>query len=470
MNTLKENLSLLLADDEENFLFSFRFSLEKAGFETIHTAMNESEIFHCLERYPVHILFLDLNMPGRDGLDLLPIIRQNYPDIQIIILTAVDNTDTAVRCIKEGAYDYIVKPVNRNRLLLTLEKVVEHLQIKQDMSNLQEAYFAGELKREESFEEILTRSPKMYSIFRYVEAICQSPQPVLVTGETGVGKELMARAIYKSGALNGPFVSVNIAGLDDTTFNDSLFGHRKGAFTGADRDREGLLKKAENGAVLLDEIGELNDNSQIKLLRLLNDGSYYPLGSDKLEHAKVRFILATNRNLEELVKKGKFRKDLFYRLISHHIHIPPLRERKEDIAYIVREVMKDAQKILQKTVYLTGQAMIQFSSYNYPGNIRELKNIVFDCIANTRDGETINIEYLETRLAGTPFSETSKHRGDRDLTVSSMTLADAELALIRTALSRAGGNQSRAAEQLGISRQALNKKIKRHPEILEGLS
>ena len=466
---MKNNVSILLADKDNDFLFSFKVILEREGYGKLFLAENEKDLQIHLENHDIQILFLDLNLSQSEGLELLSRIRQINPGLQIIIITADNNIEKAVECMKEGAYDYIIKPIDRNRVLITLDKLLNHLLIKEDVSNLQKAYFTGELKNEKCFSEILTRSPKMRSAFTYIEAISQSPQPVLISGETGVGKELIAKSIYCCAEMEGPYVSINIAGLDEATFNDSLFGHKKGAFTGADHDRDGLLKKAGKGAILLDEIGDLNETLQIKLLRLLNDGTYYPLGADKVEKANVRFIMATNRNLEDRVKNGQFRKDLYYRLISHRITIPPLRERSEDISYLVREMLRQAQKMLKKRVYLSGQAMAVFSDFDYPGNVRELKNIVFDCVANTPENENMSTEYLESRLRGEQSMLESSDLQGNLAGDGPMTLAEIEKEHIKKALKRNRGNQSRAAAELGISRQALNKRIKNNPNLLVNL-
>ncbi len=266
-------------------------------------------------------------MPYLSGTELLPTLVADFPDIPVMIMTASDDLETAIECLKMGAFDYLLKPVEPNRLISAIDKALKLNSLRNEVSSLKECLLTGRLEHSEAFSDIITSSQKMHAIFQYVEVISRSRQPILITGETGVGKELMACAIHKLSEPKGAFVTVNVAGLDDMMFSDTLFGHKKGAYTGADQPREGLVGKASGGTLFLDEIGDLSQLSQVKLLRLLQGEEYYPLGSDVLKFTDARILVATNQNLLQLIDQGKFRKDLYYRLCAYQINIPPLRER-----------------------------------------------------------------------------------------------------------------------------------------------
>ncbi|MBI4826011.1 MAG: sigma 54-interacting transcriptional regulator [Nitrospirae bacterium] len=319
-----------------------------------------------------------------------------------------------------------------------------------------------ELEHEKSFSHIITRSKKMRAIFHYIEAVARSRKPILITGETGTGKELLARAVHSASGLSGPHVAVNIAGLDDNMFSDTLFGHKKGAYTGADKDRSGLVVKAEGGTLLLDEIGDLSESSQVKLLRLLEERIYYPIGSDLPEKSNACIIACSNHNIEGLVAKGRFRKDLYFRLKIHHIHIPPLRERITDIPLLFDHFLKEASGSMEKKMpSVPGELITLLSTYHFPGNIRELQAMVYDAVAQNRSG----------RLSLDVFNKQMKQQGSEQIADAGSfvdilghfpKLKDTENLLISEALKRSNGNQGIAASLLGISRQALNQRLKKN--------
>jgi DNA-binding NtrC family response regulator len=315
------------------------------------------------------------------------------------------------------------------------------------------------------FAPIVTRDRKMLTIFRYMEAIAPTSQAVLVTGETGTGKELIARAIHDASGRSGAFVSVNVAGLDDIMFSDTLFGHSRGAFTGADRDRKGLIDSAGGGTLFLDEIGDLSTSSQVKLLRLLQENEYYQLGSDKKMLSSARVVVATNSSLEDKLKNGSFRADLYYRLCSHHIHLPPLRERLNDIPPLVEHFARETAKELSRAKpNVTADSLDMLARCDFPGNVRELKGMVSNAVAVSRGG-VLHFPRLRPRCSITmppplavEFSSLPRSGGRMP------TLKEAEDFLIREALRLTSGNQRAAAIMLGISRQALNKRLIREPD------
>ena len=310
----------------------------------------------------------------------------------------------------------------------------------------------------------------MHALFRYVEAVARSPQPVLITGETGTGKELLARAVHRLAAPRGDFVAVNVAGLDDQVFSDTLFGHTRGAFTGADRPREGLITRAEDGTLFLDEIGDLAAISQVKLLRLLQEGTYYPLGADRPRQSRARVVVATNRDVVQDVQAGTFRKDLYYRLRAHHIELPPLRARRDDLALLVNHCLTKAAAALHKPVPTAPLALYQLlHTYAFPGNVRELEAMVFDAVARHQSGSLSLQAFKEamgagrTLLTGEPGATPALASPSTWEAEPLPTLKEMEEALIAAALRHAAGNQGVAAGLLGVSRQALNKRLRRRP-------
>jgi transcriptional regulator with PAS, ATPase and Fis domain len=322
------------------------------------------------------------------------------------------------------------------------------------------------LEHPEAFSSIITRSKKMNAIFHYIEAIAKSRKPVLITGETGTGKELLVRSVHQSSELKGQHVAVNVAGLDDTMFSDTLFGHKKGAYTGADKDRKGLVVKAAGGTLLLDEIGDLSESSQVKLLRLIEEQIYYPLGSDTPEKSNAYIIACSNHDIEELVSKGKLRKDLYYRLRVHHIHIPPLRARIKDIPLLFEHFLEEASHSMKKKKpFVPDELIVQLCNYHYPGNIRELQAMVYDVVALNKSGRlSLDVfkEYMgqkESQVQKKLPTQESKFMDD--IFGHFPTLKDAENYLISEALKRSKGNQGIAASLLGISRQALNQRLKK---------
>ena len=320
---------------------------------------------------------------------------------------------------------------------------------------------------EAAFVPIVTRDRKMQTIFRYMEVIAPTTQPVMITGETGTGKEMIARALHNASGRSGDFVSVNVAGLDDFMFSDTLFGHSKGSFTGAERVRNGLIETAAKGTLFLDEIGDLSIASQVKLLRLLQENEYYQLGSDRIITSTARVVVATNCDLEKSLAAGTFRRDLFYRLCSHHIHLPALRERKSDIPLLVNCFSREAAQEMSRPLPLpstdTVDALLQ---YEFPGNIRELKGLISNAVATSPPG-TLVIR----KLKSDPVAPSARTAIDFTALAPSNgrmpTLHEAEEFLIKEALRVSAGNQRVAALMLGISRQALNKRLQRDISFLE---
>jgi len=466
---------IILVDDEPRALLSFATQLKAAGLTNVTTIDDSRNVMPFLEshNHRVALVVLDLAMPFLPGQDLLVDIRQQFPQIPVIIMTATTELDTAVECMRNGAMDYLVKPVEKNRFLSSIRRVLEIRQLKHEVSLLKKHLLSDTLANPEAFAHIVTCNSKMLTIFKYIEAIANSPQPVVITGETGSGKELTARALHYCGKRGKKFVAVNVAGLDDTMLSDTLFGHRKGAFTGADSYREGLIASASGGTVFLDEIGDMNAQSQVKLLRLIQEGEYYPLGSDVAVKTNAHMIVATNRDLQQLMEQGTFRRDLYFRLCSHLIHIPPLRERKGDVPMLVEHFLQKAAHTLGKHVPAAPPHLnALLASYNFPGNIRELESMVYDAVSRHNSGILSMdsfIKIIGTRPpkhdpSGNGFGQEISLEGNQPLEKvfgKFPTLREMEDYLMDKALERACGNQGIAAAFLGLTRQALNKRLNR---------
>lgn len=456
---------VLLVDDETQFLLSAKLILRSSGIKEVLTENDSRNVIDLLNRQSIAAVVLDLTMPNISGLELLENMTLQHPGIPVIVLTGKNDLETAVACMKAGASDYILKPIDKDPFVASVKRALELFELRAEVKSLKDHLLSNQLGNREAFSEIITQNKKMLSIFQYVEVIAKSPQPVLITGETGVGKELIAKAVHKLSACTGEFVPVNVAGLDDAMFSDTLFGHRKGAYTGAVDNRAGLIAKAAKGTLFLDEIGDLTQASQVKLLRLLQEHHYYPLGSDMPKESDARIVVATNQDVQQLISESTFRKDLYYRLRAHQIHIPPLRERLGDIPFLLNDFLEEAAASMNKSKPTIPPELITLlSTYHFPGNIREFKAMVFDAVARHQSGilsmqSFKDIIEQERNMPG--------HQNDTPHELSHLfpvldrlpTLKEAEECLIEEALNRAQSNQSIAASLLGISRQALNKRL-----------
>jgi DNA-binding NtrC family response regulator len=458
---------ILLVDDEEHFLLSAELAISSQGLKNIETCIESSKVIDLLSAKEYSLVVLDINMPHLSGLDLLPAIRNQFPDLPIIITTAVNDVESAVFCMKEGAFDYLVKPVDNTRLVTAIKRGLELAEIRNENEMLKQSFMRSNVENPEAFSEIITRCSVIESIFKYIEAIGKTNLPVLITGETGTGKELFARAIHKVSGRKGELVPVNVAGVDDNLFSDTLFGHKKGAFTGAEIERKGLIEKAENGTLFLDEIGDLSIESQVKLLRLLQDGHYYPLGSDIAKLSDARIIVATHRDIKSMQANNQFRQDLYYRLKSHQIIIPPLKERKLDLPLLIDHfITKAAVQLEKKRPSVPKELYTLLSNYSFPGNIRELEGIIFDAVSLHKSG-ILSLESIRSKIsiANNELIETSDNEKEGDNSINFPgrlpTLKETEDFLIDEALKRSDGNQTIAAELLGISRRALNNRLRR---------
>ncbi len=398
------------------------------------------------------------------GEELLPNIITTRPEVPVIIMTGSNEIDTVVRCMKGGAYDYMVKPVERSRLISGVRRAIELRCLRREVEILRDYRHSNILKSPEAFSHIITNNAAMLAIFRYCESIAKSLWPVLVTGETGVGKELVARAIHTLSGRPGAFVAVNAAGLDDPVFSDTLFGHVRGAYTGAEESRKGLIETAAAGTLFLDEIGDLAHSSQVKLLRVIQEHEFYPLGSDAAKKTDARLIFATNTDLEALQTSGHFRKDLYQRLKTHQVHVPPLRKRSDDVPALVNYFLEKAATALHKKKPSPPKELYALlATYSFPGNVRELECMVSDAVAN-HESHMMSMAVFEARMAQDRAADSgSPERGGGESPYAALdrlpTLAQSNELLIEEAMRRAERNQTLAARLLGISRPALNRRL-----------
>jgi len=459
---------VLIVDDEEEILRSFSIALRSGGVNNIIALQDPRDVEGILREQEPSVILLDLSMPYILGQELLKEISEDYPHIPVIIITGDIEVETAVECMKSKAFDYMVKPVEKSKLISGVKRAVEIKELRRQVEVLKQALVKPDPECHDAFNDIITRNHVMLSLFRYAECIATSPEPVLITGETGVGKELMARAIHRLSGRLGDFVAVNVAGVDDNVFSDTLFGHVKGAYTSAEARRGGMIEQASGGTLLLDEIGDLSTASQIKLLRLLQEGEYFPLGSDIAKASNARIIVTTNKDVSELQDSSQFRKDLYYRLCTHHIHIPPLRERMDDLPLLIEHFVNEAAcDIGRPKPSWTDELLVLLSNYEFPGNIRELRSMIYDAVGTNRSG-TVSLRRLRMRIGGSRItSSLSQQRwghgdtGDFSMITKKLpNLNEATRQLIQEALRRTKGNKSMAARMLGISRQRLARYLK----------
>ena len=465
---MKENknpeFSILLVDDERSWLRSLSITLERSsGLSNILTCSDGREVENLLKHENIGLVLLDLNMPHKSGEEILEMINKTFPEVLVIIVSGMNQIDLAVDCMKKGAIDYVVKTQAEDRLIASIVNAVRRCELERENLYIKGLFLPGNLKNPDAFAEIITQNSFMISVFGYIEAVSNTSQPVLITGESGTGKELAARAIHKLSREGQPIVMVNVAGLDDTMFSDSLFGHTKGAFTGADQRRMGLIESAGEGTLFLDEIGDLSAASQVKLLRLIQEGEYYPVGSDKPKYSPARIVCSTHQDLLTKGEKGSYRKDLYYRLHTHHVHMPPLRERRDDIAALLEHFMQMASvEIKKKKPTFPKELVVLLSTFHFPGNIRQLKAMVYDAVS-THSGGTLAMETFKKNMGlNRKESKEEVQRGDNPFSFLNKlpTLSYASEMLIREAMERSNDNQSIASKLIGISQPALSKRLK----------
>ncbi len=438
---------VLVVDDDESLRRVTQVQLQQGGYE-VATAADGTQALAILEREPVEVIVTDLRMPGMSGLDLLRQVRAEFPDIVVIVMTAFGTIETAVEAMKAGAYDYVTKPVHGDELRLAVGRAVETLALRQEVTSLR-----ASLDRKYGFENILGRAPALLSVLDLAARAAQTDSTVLIRGETGTGKELLAKGIhFNSPRRAAPFVVVNCGAIPRDLLESELFGHVRGAFTGAVAHRKGKAEIADGGTLFLDEIGELPIELQVKLLRLIQQGEVAKVGAPEPSTVDVRIIAATHRNLHAMIEDGGFREDLYYRLSVIPLDLPPLRERPEDVPELVQHFFaRGKEKHNRADLVLPPALLPYFSGYRWPGNVRELENVIERLVVLSRGPEiTLNDLPEPLRRERSPVEAIQL-----ELPPEGISLEAVEKELILRALRKFKGNQTHAARYLDLSRKTL---------------
>ena len=441
---MAEKLRIMIVDDEMIVRESFLHWFEKDG-HTVATAASGLEALDKIEKFPYEILFVDIKMPGMNGIELLEKVKADYPDTIVIIITAYGSIESAVNAMKMGASDYLLKPFKPEQLSLVLEKINQQKKLTTDYK-----YLKGCLEKITRFDNIIGQAEPMQEIFNLIPEVAKTDSSILITGETGTGKELIAKAIHaKSPRANYPFIAINCGAVPDSLLESELFGHQKGAFTGAIRSSKGFLEVVSGGTLFLDEVGEISTKMQVDLLRVLEERRITRLGSRDGIDVDFRLISATRQNLEAAIADGSYREDFFYRINVIQIPIPPLRARKEDISLLTDHFLeKYSQETAKRVDRIAPDTMRLLKQYDWPGNVRELENAIERAVvlSRTRTLTTDDFAFLKPSSAPTP---------------SSQALRDVEIYHILKVLDENDWNVSKSSEILGINRVTLHKKIKR---------
>ena len=445
--------TLLIADDEINILKGLKLAFEDEGYDVM-TAENGLDAWNAINKNSIDLVITDLRMPGMDGYELLKKISAAYPTLPVIVLTGHGTIETAVETMRDGAVDFFTKPVDLDKLLLVVKKSISASMLQEQNRKLSEEI--DKLKKQQEYSRIIGKSGKVAQMMQTIEQVAQSRASVLITGESGTGKELVANAVVNlSNRKDKPFVKVHCASLSPTLLESELFGHEKGAFTGAVSQKKGRFELADGGTIFLDEIGEIDLTTQVKILRVLQEREFERVGGEKTVSVDVRVIAATNRNLQDEVRNGRFREDLYYRLNVVHIEVPPLRERKEDIELLTIDFLKEFNKEDGRTIQgISPAARKALMAYSWPGNIRELKNTIESSVVLAK-GNIIQLEDLPPQIS----------KGEKDSSISidfPTTMQDAEKKIILASIAFCGGNKTKAADMLDIGRKTLHRKLKEY--------
>ncbi len=445
---------ILVVDDEENMCHMLSMVLGRAGYQ-VDYVLNGNDALDFLSKFPVDVVLCDIRMPKMDGMMFLDALRERDMDPLVIMMSAFGTIDTAVEAMKKGAYDYISKPFKPDEVLLTLRKAEERQRLKRE--NL---YLLKNARDRYSFENIVGKSRKMQELFAVIEKVADYKTTVLITGPSGTGKEMIARAIHFKGVrAPKPLVAVNCGGIPENLLESELFGHIKGAFTDAVKSKKGLFLEADGGTLFLDEVGEMPVSLQVKLLRALQEGEIRPVGENRTIKVDVRIIAATTKNLAKEVEKGTFREDLYYRLNVIHLEVPPLRERPEDIPLLIEHFISKHNKRLGMGIKgISRRAMKTLQAYSWPGNVRQLENVIERAMVMS-SGDVLEVEDLPDEIARSKDQRPMSGLPDKLYSIKEATRW-LEKELIVKALKKTGGNRTRAAKLLDISHPALLYKMR----------
>jgi len=447
--------TIILVDDDPDFLDTLKKRLINSGFKKIYTEEDSVKAASLFEKGEVFdIAMIDMTMPGLGGIELLEVIKNTSPRTECIMVTAVNEARVAVECLNKGAYDYLVKPISQEDLVFSIKRTLERKRLL-DILDIEKNKTLPQLINTKPFKPIVTRSQKVLKVLKEAELHAGSEVPILITGESGTGKELLARAIHTASPRSKfPFTPINMASPSASLFDAEFFGHTKGAFTGAEDGRVGYLEHTNKGTMFLDEIGNLTFGLQGKLLRVLQDGEYFKLGTSSHQRTDVRFIAATNEDLDKLMAKKLFRKDLYYRISGGLLYLPPLREREEDIPLLANRFLQDFGSSY-KNCHIDEEAMCLLMEYDYPGNIRELQSIIQSAV-NLAQGRTISSNFLPDNLRRQKSISICQSRSESEPIVP---LEQIERSHIIMVYKQTGGNKSRSARLLGIGLNTLRRKL-----------
>lgn len=442
---------ILVVDDDPSIRETFEDHLGTSGYR-VRCAGSAEEALGSWTEFQPDLIITDVRMPGMSGIDLLQRLRESEEDADVLVITAFEDMETAVAAMKAGAYDYLVKPLDLDQIELLVDRCLRDRSLRRRIRQL-----SSEASTEHSVSRLIGRDPQMIAIYKLIGVLAENRTPVLVTGETGTGKERVARAIHFNSPLaTEPFMAVNCTALTETLLESELFGHVRGAFTGAVHSRKGFFEMAGSGTIFLDEIGSTSGDFQAKLLRILEDREFYPVGGERPRATEARVIAASQRRLEDLVRAGTFREDLLFRLKVVEIRLPPLKERRGDIPLLARHLLSRISEELHRApLEITDRALQKLSSYGWPGNVRELEHALTRAAVLAR-GPVIGEEHLVLDASG--MTMTSGEKSGRP----PRTMAEAEAAHVKRILEETGGNKRKTARILQVSRARLDRMIQRH--------
>lgn len=442
--------TILVADDEKNIRNGLSLALEDEGYN-VFTAENGEQAWSLLTREDIDLLITDLRMPKVSGNELLKKVSGAYPTMPVVILTGHGTIESAVEAMRNGAVDFLTKPLNLDRLYVLLKRAFSNLELSDQNRQLKSEL--ERLRKESSYNKIIGRSAPMSRLMDTVKQVADAQASVLVTGESGVGKELIGDALHHlSSRSEGPFIKVSCASFAETLLEDELFGHEKGAFSGAISGRKGRFELADKGTLFLDEIGEISQSTQVKLLRVLQERTFERLGGEKSIEVDVRLVAATNRDLSREVEKGNFREDLYYRLNVVHLHVPPLRERKEDIPLLMSHFLEMYTKRNNRQITgFSSRARSALLSYQWPGNIRELGNCIESAVVISTSS-VIDLEDLPSAIRNASGTE-------KIIIPVGTSMDQVERSVILATLASCNGNKSKTADTLKIARKTLHRKL-----------
>jgi len=453
MNSSYNNKSPILAvDDDAGLLLSIKASLASAGMPEPVLISDSRQVMNTIKGNNFHLVLLDLVMPDPGGMKLLQQIKEAFPFIECIIITAVDDVSSAVEAMKLGAYDYLVKPINSERLIIAVTRGLERYNLKNNLALFERRQRFNDLQNPAAFKDIVAEDPSMAMVFHQVEVVAPTDYNIVITGESGTGKEMIARVIHDLSARSqGAFIAVNMASFSKTLFENDFFGHDRGAYTGAFTEKKGFFEAARGGTLFLDEIVELDPSLQGKMLRVIQEREFYRLGSTQALDIDVRIISATNRDIKEELDKERFRKDLFYRLNIFHIAIPPLRDRKKDIIPLALHFLKIHAQSNKKNIHSIDPEFAQcLLEYTFPGNVRELESIIAKAVLMEHSQSLTSSAVRDQMLISSPPLGMQGELG---------TLAELEKAHILRTLEATGNNRTLAARSLGIGLRTLQRKL-----------